>query len=75
MDAQPEILNHNVETVPRMFKHVQPQDHTSGADHPLERQAARPKVLTKSGIMVGLGETFDEVIEVMRDLSSWAWIS
>jgi lipoic acid synthetase len=70
MDAQPEILNHNVETVPRLFKKVQPQDKYEWALTTL-RNAKRmqPLVLTKSGIMVGLGETFDEVVEVMRDLS------
>ncbi|MBK9124817.1 MAG: lipoyl synthase [Chloroflexi bacterium] len=71
MDAQPEILNHNVETVPRLFKKVQPQDNYEWALTTL-RNAKKmdPLVLTKSGIMVGLGETFDEVVEVMRDLAS-----
>ncbi len=70
MDAQPEILNHNVETVPRLFKKVQPQDNYEWAMTTL-RNAKRmdPLVLTKSGIMVGLGETFDEVVEVMADLA------
>ncbi|GAB4525144.1 MAG: lipoyl synthase [Anaerolineae bacterium] len=71
MDAQPEILNHNVETVPRLFKKVQPQDNYEWAMTTL-RNAKKmdPLVLTKSGIMVGLGETFDEVVEVMRDLAA-----
>ncbi|MFW5942208.1 MAG: lipoyl synthase [Chloroflexota bacterium] len=70
MDARPEILNHNVETVPRLFRKVQPQDHYEWALATL-RNAKRmqPDVLTKSGIMVGLGETFDEVVDVMRDLA------
>lgn len=70
MDARPEILNHNVETVPRLFRNVQPQDHYEWALATL-RNAKRmqPDVLTKSGIMVGLGETFDEVVDVMRDLA------
>ena len=72
MDAQPEILNHNVETVPRLFRKVQPQDHYEWAEATLRNaKAMDPLVLTKSGIMVGLGETFDEVVEVMRDLASW----
>jgi lipoic acid synthetase len=72
MDAQPEILNHNVETVPRLFKKVQPQDHYEWAMKTLTNaKKLDPLVLTKSGIMVGLGETFDEVVEVMRDLVSW----
>jgi lipoic acid synthetase len=69
MKAQPEILNHNVETVPRLFKKVQPQDHYEWAMTTLENaKQIDPLVLTKSGIMVGLGETFDEVVEVMHDL-------
>jgi lipoic acid synthetase len=72
MDAQPEILNHNVETVPRLFRKVQPQDHYEWAQATLTNaRRMDPLVLTKSGIMVGLGETFDEVVEVMRDLASW----
>jgi lipoic acid synthetase len=72
MDARPEILNHNVETVPRLFKAVQPQDHYEWAAATL-RNAKKldPEVLTKSGIMVGLGETIDEVKAVMRDQRSW----
>ncbi|MDX1663056.1 MAG: lipoyl synthase [Candidatus Promineifilaceae bacterium] len=71
MDARPEILNHNVETVPRLFRMVQPQDRYEWALTTL-RNAKRmqPDVLTKSGIMVGLGEQFDEVVEVMRDLAA-----
>lgn len=71
MDAQPEILNHNVETVPRLFKRVQPQDKYEWAMATLgNAKALDPLVLTKSGIMVGLGETFDEVVAVMRDLAA-----
>ena len=71
MDAQPEILNHNVETVPRLFRTVQPQDHYEWAMTTLRNaKAMDPLVLTKSGIMVGLGETFDEVVEVMHDLAA-----
>jgi lipoic acid synthetase len=71
VDAQPEILNHNVETVPRLFRKVQPQDHYEWAMATLHNaKEIDPLVLTKSGIMVGLGETFDEVVEVMRDLAS-----
>ncbi len=71
MDAQPEILNHNVETVPRLFRQVQPQDHYEWAMATLgNAKQLDPLVLTKSGIMVGLGETFDEIVEVMRDLAN-----
>jgi lipoic acid synthetase len=73
MDARPEILNHNVETVPRLFKSVQPQDNYEWAAATLTHaKQLDPDVLTKSGIMLGLGETMDEVKLVMRDLRrSW----
>ena len=72
MDARPEILNHNVETVPRLFKKVQPQDRYEWAQATLTNaKKLDPEVLTKSGIMLGLGETMEEVKEVMRDLRSW----
>ena len=63
------MLNHNLETVPRLYREVRP-----GADyaHSLELlrsfKARRPECLTKSGLMLGLGETDDEVVDVMRDL-------
>lgn len=72
MDARPEILNHNVETVPRLFRKVQPQDRYEWAAATLSNaKKLDPDVLTKSGIMLGLGETMDEVKEVMRDERSW----
>lgn len=72
MDARPEILNHNVETVPRLFKHVQPQDNYAWAQATLSNaKDLDAEVLTKSGIMLGLGETMDEVKAVMADLRSW----
>ncbi len=72
MDARPEILNHNVETVPRLFKQVQPQDHYEWSQAILQNAKAMDSdVLTKSGMMLGLGETTDEVRSVMRDLRTW----
>lgn len=72
MAARPEILNHNVETVPRLFKHVQPQDRFEWAAAILSgAKRLDPDVLTKSGLMVGLGETMEEVKEVMRQVRSW----
>lgn len=69
MDAQPEILNHNVETVPRLFKKVQPQDNYDWAIKTLANaKKMDPLVLTKSGIMLGLGETKEEVRETMQAL-------
>ena len=72
MDERPEILNHNIETVPSLFKKVQPQDHYEWSEFVL-RQAKKmePDVLTKSGIMLGLGETVEEVKSVMLDLVNW----
>jgi lipoic acid synthetase len=71
-EARPDILNHNVETVPRLFRKVQPQDRYEWSQAVL-RGAKRmnPAQTTKSGIMVGLGETFDEVVAAMRDLRAW----
>jgi lipoic acid synthetase len=72
MDARPEILNHNVETVPRLFKKVQPQDNYDWARATLTNAKDLDRdVLTRSGIMLGLGETIDEVKAVMADLRSW----
>ena len=72
MNARPEILNHNVETVPRLFKQVQPQDRYEWAAATLTNaKQLDPEVLTKSGIMVGLGETIEEVKIVMRDQRTW----
>jgi len=65
----PDVLNHNMETVPRLYKQARP-----GADyaHSLalmkQFKARYPNVKTKSGLMVGLGETDEEILEVMRDL-------
>ena len=69
-DAAPEILNHNVETIPRLFKKVQPQDNYEWAMTTLNNaKQLNPNQVTKSGIMLGLGETKEEVISVMRDLA------
>ncbi len=72
MEARPEILNHNVETVPRLFPRVQPQDRYEWARATLTNaKKLDAEVLTKSGIMLGLGETLEEVKAVMRDLRAW----
>jgi len=69
MDARPEILNHNTETVPRLYRTVRPQANYQQSLEVLQRaKEMDPGALTKSGIMVGLGESKEEVIEVMRDL-------
>ncbi|MFQ5611964.1 MAG: lipoyl synthase [Anaerolineae bacterium] len=69
MDARPEILNHNTETVPRLYRTVRPQANYQQTLHVLSTaKALDPEAVTKSGIMVGLGETKEEVLDVMRDL-------
>ena len=72
MDARPEILNHNVETVARLFKQVQPQDNYEWAKATLSNaRDIDPDVLTKSGVMLGLGEHIDEVKATIADIRSW----
>ncbi|MEM7251849.1 MAG: lipoyl synthase [Pseudomonadota bacterium] len=67
--SPPDVFNHNLETVPRLYKMARP-----GADYAWSLKllqsfkAACPDVPTKSGLMVGLGETDDEIVEVLRDL-------
>lgn len=69
LDARPDVLGHNIETVPRLYRSIQPQ---CRYDRSLDvlRQTGQfaPEVLTKSGLMVGLGETMDEVVDAMGDL-------
>ncbi|HEY60406.1 MAG TPA: lipoyl synthase [Anaerolineae bacterium] len=72
MDEHPEILNHNVETVPRLYRKVQPQDRHEWSQFVLTTaKQLNPEGLTKSGIMVGLGENMQEVKETMRELREW----
>ncbi|TRV48781.1 MAG: lipoyl synthase [Microcystis panniformis Mp_MB_F_20051200_S9] len=67
--AKPEVLNHNTETVPRLYRRVRPQGNYQRSLELLQRaRAIVPATYTKSGIMVGLGETDEEVRQVMRDL-------
>ncbi|HET9808663.1 MAG TPA: lipoyl synthase [Candidatus Limnocylindria bacterium] len=69
--ARPEILNHNVETVPRLYPRVRPQARYERSLEVLRRTKQRaPDLVCKSGIMVGLGETHEEVIATMRDIAS-----
>jgi lipoic acid synthetase len=75
LDAQPDVLNHNTETIARLYRRVRPDAVYQQSLTLLQRAAARRDreargMLTKSGIMVGLGETFDEVVELMHDLRS-----
>jgi len=67
--AKPDIFNHNVETVPRLYPEVRPQaDYRRSLEVLKEMKAIDAKIYTKSGLMVGLGETQDEVLVVMADL-------
>ncbi len=69
LQARPEVLNHNTETVPRLYKRVRPQGEYQRSLEMLERShRLSPQTYTKSGIMVGLGETDTEVKQVLRDL-------
>lgn len=69
MDEKPDILNHNIETAPRLFRAVQPQCRYEWSLAVLRNaKALWSEAITKSGVMVGLGETVDEVLDVMRDL-------
>ena len=75
LDAEPDVLNHNTETIARLYRRVRPDAIYQQSLTLLQRAAARRDreargMLTKSGIMVGLGEEFDEVVELMKDLRS-----
>ncbi len=67
LDAAPDVLNHNVETVPRLYRAIRPQAKYEQSLKVLE-YSKNQGMLTKTGMMVGIGEEFDEVIEVMVDL-------
>jgi lipoic acid synthetase len=73
LDARPDVLNHNTETIARLYRRVRPdadyrQSLTLLQRAALRRDSEKRGMLTKSGIMVGLGEEFDEVVELMKDL-------
>jgi lipoic acid synthetase len=69
--APPDVMNHNLETVPRLYKEARPgSDYAYSLDLLKRFKALHPEVPTKSGLMVGLGETDEEILEVMRDLRS-----
>jgi lipoyl synthase len=69
MDARPEILNHNTETVPRLYRRVRPKGRYERTLELLRRaKEMDPEAITKSGVMVGLGETKHELLTVFADL-------
>jgi lipoic acid synthetase len=67
-NTPPDVFNHNLETVPRLYKKARPgADYAWSLDLLARYKELQPSVLTKSGLMLGLGETYEEVVEVMRD--------
>ena len=69
VEAQPEVVNHNIETVPRLYPEVRPgADYNRSLELLFRVKKLDPKIVTKSGLMLGLGETKAEVLEVMNDL-------
>ena len=68
-EALPDVMNHNLETVPRLYKQARPgSDYAHSLKLLKNFKAEHPHVATKSGLMVGLGETNEEILQVMRDL-------
>jgi lipoyl synthase len=69
LDAKPDVVNHNIETVPRLYRAARPGGRYPRALEVLRRSSEiAPAIPTKSGLMVGLGEAWDEVIQTLRDL-------
>jgi lipoic acid synthetase len=69
IDARPDVFNHNLETVPRLYLKIRPGARYYASLRLLERVKERdPSQFTKSGLMVGLGETKEEVMQVMDDM-------
>ncbi|BBN60263.1 lipoyl synthase [Hydrogenovibrio marinus] len=65
----PDVLNHNLETIPRLYEEARPgADYQASLDLLKRFKQMKPETTTKSGLMVGLGETMEELLEVMRDL-------
>ena len=71
LDARPDVLNHNIETVPRLYRTARPGGRYERALEVLDRSRRyAPDIPTKSGLMVGLGEETHEVVQTLRDLAS-----
>ena len=71
LDAKPDVFNHNIETIPRLYRQVRPGAKYFASLELLKKAKQIYKsVFTKSGLMVGLGETNDEILQVMDDLIS-----
>jgi lipoic acid synthetase len=68
-DMPPDVMNHNLETAPRLYKEARPgSDYQHSLDLLKQFKQQHPNIPTKSGIMVGLGETDEEILQVMRDM-------
>ena len=69
VEQRPDALNHNIESVPRVFPRVRPRgDYQLSLDLLAKARELDPAIVTKSGIIAGMGETFDEIVETMSDL-------
>jgi lipoyl synthase len=69
LDAGPDVLNHNIETVPRLYRTARPGGRYERALQVLDRSRTyAPRIPTKSGLMAGLGENWDELVQTLRDL-------
>ncbi|MFM8453597.1 MAG: lipoyl synthase [Gammaproteobacteria bacterium] len=69
LNTAPDVFNHNLETVPHLYKKIRPgADYQCSLDLIKQFKAMHPKIRTKSGLMLGLGETNEEIIEVLKDL-------
>ncbi len=69
VESHPEVINHNLETVPRLYPKVRPEaGYSRSLDLLSSVKKLNPKIVTKSGLMLGLGEETEEVLEVMKDL-------
>jgi len=69
VQARPEVINHNLETVPSLYSEVRPgADYSRSLELLFMVKSLNSEIITKSGLMLGLGETKDEVVEVMKDL-------
>jgi len=69
LESQPDVLNHNIETVPRLYPEIRPQaDYGRSLDLLSKANDFKPRPVTKSGMMLGLGETREEILKAMDDL-------
>ncbi len=69
LEESPDVLNHNIETVPRLYPEVRPQaDYRGSLDLLKKSKELYPHIFTKSGLMLGLGETEEEIIDLLREL-------